>query len=328
MGTWMLTGGAGYIGSHVVEVLLAAGEKVVVLDDLSTGERRRVPAHVPFVHAPVSHASAVRTALRRHEVTGVIHLAGKKSVGESCEDPDLYYRENVGGLISLLDAMRAESVGRIVFSSSAATYGTPQTPTVTESSPTRPESPYGRSKLVGEWVVRDAVAAYGLSAVSLRYFNVVGCARPDLADVRGSNLFPRILEHLAGGVPVPVFGSDYPTPDGTAVRDYIHVQDLAEAHLAAARLTERGGADEILNIGCGRGYTVLEVLRAFSAARGEAVPYVLAGRRAGDPASMVADATRALTTLGWSPRRGLDEMVGSAWDAAHPALRTDLARAV
>lgn len=328
MGTWMLTGGAGYIGSHVVGVLLAAGEKVVVLDDLSTGDRRRVPAHVPFVHAPVTHAGAVRATLRRHEVTGVIHLAGKKSVGESCEDPDRYYRENVGGLIALIESMREESVRRLVFSSSAAVYGTPQHPTVTETSPTTPESPYGRSKLVGEWAVRDAVAAYGMSAASLRYFNVVGCARPELADVRGSNLFPRILDHLAAGDPLPVFGDDYPTADGTAVRDYIHVQDLAEAHLAAAHLTARPGVDEIFNIGCGRGYSVLEVLHAFSAVRGEAVPYRLAGRRPGDPASMVADATRALTTLGWRPRRGLDEMVRSAWEAASAARTTDLARAV
>jgi UDP-glucose 4-epimerase len=310
---WLVTGGAGYIGSHIVRALRAAGARVVVLDDLSTGDRSRVDADVPLVVASVSDEAAVRRTLGDHPITGVIHLAAKKSVEESCADPLLYYQENVGGLVSVLRAMRAESVGQFVFSSSAAVYGTPHRAPVDETAETEPESPYGRTKLVGEWMVRDAVAAHGLSAVCLRYFNVVGCADPRLADLRGTNLFPRLLQRVGARQPVLVFGGDYPTEDGTCVRDYIHVQDLAEAHLAAARLTGSGPCDEVINVGCGRGYSVLDVIREFARNAGGKIPYSVRARRDGDPAAVVADARRAAAVLGWRARFGLSEMVSSAW---------------
>jgi UDP-glucose 4-epimerase len=313
---WLLTGGAGYIGSHVARALLDAGERVVVLDDLSTGIDARVPWGVPLVVADVADTTAVRLALRAHEIGGVIHLAAKKSVPDSVAEPLGYYRENLVGLLSLLEAMRAEDVDQLVFSSSAAVYGTPGTDTVDEQSPTRPESPYGRTKLVGEWMVADASAAFGLAAVSLRYFNVVGCAEPALADTGGTNLFPRILERLAAGQPVTVFGGDCPTPDGTCVRDYIHVADLARAHVAAARLTARSRGHEVVNVGCGRGHSVLEVLAEFGANAGHEVAHLVTGRRPGDPASMVADATKAGSLLGWAPNFGLAEMVADTWAAA------------
>jgi UDP-glucose 4-epimerase len=309
--TWLLTGGAGYIGSHVTRALLSAGQRVVVLDDLSTGDAARVPVGVPLVIASVADEAAVRRALRTHQVTGVIHLAAKKSVEASCADPLFYYRENLVGLLNLLHAMRAESVQRFVFSSSAAVYGTPVASAVDESAATSPQSPYGRTKLVGEWLVHDAATAYGISVVSLRYFNVVGSASPELADRAGSNLFPQVLQRMSERLPVTVFGADYATPDGTCVRDYIHVQDLAEAHVAAAGLTAIS-CDEVINIGCGAGHTVLEVLAEFGRSTGRAVPRVVAPRRPGDPAAMVADAGKAAAILAWKARFGLAEMVASA----------------
>jgi UDP-glucose 4-epimerase len=313
--TWLLTGGAGYIGAHVLRALRGAGEEVVVLDDLSTGLPERVPADVPLVVASVLDRRAVQAAMREHQVTGVVHLAGKKAVEESMRLPLHYYRENIEGVLSLLEAMKAEEVHRLVFSSSAAVYGTPTTPTVTEDSPTSAQSPYGRSKLIGEWMVRDAAAAAGVGAASLRYFNVVGCAQPALVDTGGTNLFPRVIEALHRGERPMVFGTDYPTPDGTCVRDYIHVSDLADAHVAAARMTRLSGC-QVINVGRGQGFTVLEVLRAFGAVAGREVSPVLGPRRAGDPASMVAEVTKAASLLGWRARLGLEEMVASAWEGA------------
>ncbi len=321
--TWLLTGGAGYIGSHVIRSMTTAGLRVVVLDDLSTGDRGKVPQDVPLVVGSVLDGDLVRATLREHRVTGVVHLAGKKAVAESVADPLLYYRENVGGVVSLLGAMAAEGVDRLVFSSSAAVYGTPDgdgTDGVDETAPTRPESPYGRSKLVGEQVIRDAVAAHGINAVSLRYFNVVGCAEPALADTGGTNLFPLVIRALEAGTQPTVFGDDYPTRDGSCVRDYIHVGDLADAHVAAAHLLAGGSpVDEVVNVGCGTGHTVLEVLDMFSRVTGlDASPAVLA-RRPGDPAAMVAVPGRAHDVLGWTSREDLRSMVVSAWDGARAA---------
>jgi len=316
MGTWLLTGGAGYIGGHVVRAMQSAGLGVVVLDDLSTGLASRVPPGVPFVRAAVQDTDAVVAALVGHGVVGVIHLAAKKAVAESCEDPLRYYAENVGGLVALLGAMRTVGVARLVYSSSAAVYGTVDGAAVAEGDPTRPDSPYGRTKLVGEWIVADAAAAYSMSAVCLRYFNVVGAACPDLGDTGSENLFPRVLSHLEGGTPVPVFGSDYPTPDGTCVRDYIHVADLADAHVAALALTAEPATRAVVNIGCGRGYSVLEVLSEFERVSGHPVPHVLAPRRPGDPPAMVARTDHAAAYLGWSAQYGLSAMVTSTRQAA------------
>jgi UDP-glucose 4-epimerase len=316
--TWMLTGGAGYIGAHVLRALHDAGEEVVVLDDLSTGDAGRVPAGVPLVLASVLDGRRVAQALREHEVDGVIHLAGKKAVEESVRFPLRYYHENAEGVRTLLQAMADAGTRQLVFSSSAAVYGVPATSLVGEDAATTPQSPYGRSKLVGEWMVADAARSHGVGAVSLRYFNVVGCATPALADGAGSNLFPRVLDALREGRRPTVFGSDYPTPDGSGVRDYIHVADLAQAHVAATRLAaltaERAG-HEALNVGCGRGYSVLEVLRAFADVTGLDTTPLLLPRRPGDAGSVVADPSRAQALLRWSARHDLAAMVTSAWEA-------------
>lgn len=312
---WLLTGGAGYIGSHVVRSLRRAGERVVVLDDLSTGEATRLPDDVPLVVADVGDEKAVRSALTEHRLDGVIHLAAKKAVEESVADPLHYYRQNVTGLVGLLAAMAAEDVDRLVFSSSAAVYGTTTAARVDETVATTPDSPYGQTKLIGEWLVRDLVRARGLRAVSLRYFNVVGCSDPALADLGGANLFPIVLRRMATGTPVTVFGGDYDTPDGTCVRDYIHVEDLADAHVAAAGLTGGAACDEVVNIGTGRGYTVLEVLDEFARCAGHDVPREVVERRPGDPPAMIADAAKAAGLLGWRPRFDLADMVASTWRA-------------
>jgi UDP-glucose 4-epimerase len=317
--TWMLTGGAGYIGAHVLRALQAAGERVVVLDDLSTGDARRVPDGVPLEVASVLDGRRVTRVLGEHDVHGVIHLAGKKAVEESVRLPLHYYHENAEGVRCLLQAMADADVRRLVFSSSAAVYAPPTAPLVTEDAPAVPQSPYGRSKLVGEWIVADAAHALGMGAVSLRYFNVVGNAAPELADRGGTNLFPRILDALRAGRRPTVFGLDYPTPDGSGVRDYVHVADLADAHVAATRLT-LAPRHTVLNVGCGRGYSVLEVLRAFAAETGLDTTPEIHPRRAGDAASVVADPRRAAEVLGWTARHDLIDMVASAWEAEQ-ALR-------
>jgi UDP-glucose 4-epimerase len=296
--------------------MLEAGLSVVVLDDLSTGVARRVPRQVPLVRGSVLDARLVRTTLREHAITGVVHLAGKKSVPESVEQPLHYYHENVEGALTLLEAMVTEGVSRLVFSSSAAVYGTSEAHFVSESSPTQPESPYGRSKLMAEWAIQDAAAAFHLSCIKLRYFNVVGCADPRLAEVGGTNLFPLVFAALEKGKRPVVFGDDYPTRDGSCVRDYIHVRDLAEAHVAAVSRVTLGTVDETVNIGCGVGHTVFEVLAEIGRVTGfDTTPTVLP-RRPGDPASMVAATGPAERILGWSARRNLREMVESAWQGA------------
>ncbi|MGZ4613129.1 MAG: UDP-glucose 4-epimerase GalE [Kineosporiaceae bacterium] len=323
---WLVTGGAGYIGAHVVRALLGAGKGVVVLDDLSTGTTGRVPPGMPVVQASVLDRDAVESALRIHRVEGVVHLAARKSVEESVRQPLRYYRENVDGVLALLEAMTATGVRRLVLSSTAAVSGSPPAQRVDgrvggwveeridEASATVPLSPYGRSKLAGEWVVDDLAAAAGIGAVSLRYFNVVGCAEPALAEVGGTNLFPRVIEAITAGEDPVVHGTDYPTPDGTCVRDYVHVVDVAAAHRAALELTGRPG-HEVVNVGRGRGCSVLEVLAEFARVTGRPIRPAATPRRPGDPASMVADVAKADRLLGWRASAGLTEMVSSAWAA-------------
>lgn len=320
---WLLTGGAGYIGSHVLRAMVDAGVSVVVLDDLSTGDMRRIPRHVPAVNGSVLDAGLLRATFREHSITGVVHLAGKKSVPESVEQPLRYYRENVAGALTLIKAMVAEDVSRLVFSSSAAVYGTSDEEFVAETSPTQPDSPYGRSKLIAEWMIRDAAAAYGLSCMSLRYFNVVGCADPALVEARGTNLFPLVFEALRQGKQPVVFGNDYPTRDGSCVRDYIHVEDLAAAHVAAVRYVTSAVVEETVNVGCGVGHTVFEVLAAIGAETSLDTTPIILPRRPGDPASMVAATGRAESVLGWTARFGLTDMVASAWRGASAAWRGD-----
>ena len=315
--TWLVTGGAGYIGAHVVRALRAEGLPVVVFDDLSTGAKERVPDDVPLVAGSVLDGDLLAEVLREHDVAGVVHMAGKKRVDESVAEPTYYYRENVEGVRSLLDAMAAADVRRLVFSSSAAVYGMPeQEGLVREDVDCRPLSPYGQTKLVGEWMVRAQAQARGLAYANLRYFNVAGAAAPTLGDQGAFNLIPMVFARLDAGRPPLVFGTDYPTPDGTCIRDYIHVADLATAHAAAARrLAADPRAALTLNVGRGAGVSVLEVLTAVAAATGLDTTPEAADRRPGDAPSVVAAADRIGAELGWQAEHDLASMVDSAWAA-------------
>ncbi|MEV8096620.1 UDP-glucose 4-epimerase GalE [Kitasatospora sp. NPDC085879] len=323
--TWLITGGAGYIGGHVVRQLAEAGERVVVLDDLSSGSAGRLPAGVPLVVGSTLDRDLLDGAIAEHGVTGVLHIAAKKQVGESVAEPLLYYRENVEGLRTVLDAAVAGGVRKVLFSSSAAVYGMPDTDLVTEATPCAPINPYGETKLVGEWLLAAAAKAYGLSTVSLRYFNVAGSASPELADDGVTNLVPMVFQRLTDGLPPLVFGDDYPTPDGTCVRDYIHVEDVAAAHLAAVRRLDTAGepVSLTLNIGRGEGVSVRGMLDAIARITGRAVEPEVTPRRPGDPARVVAAADLIRKELDWSARHGVEEMIESAWAgwrARHPGL--------
>lgn len=240
--SWLVTGGAGYIGSHVVRAFRARGIDVVVIDDLSTGHRAFVPDEVPFIEGTILDAHLVRRAFGDHEITGVIHIAGFKYAGVSVERPLHTYEQNVNATGTLLAEMHRAGVNVIVFSSSAAVYGTPDTDLVSENTPTRPDSPYGESKLVAEWLLRDQKVAVGLVPTSLRYFNVVGSGYPDIVDMSPHNLFPLVFDALRHSRVPRIYGDDYATPDGTCVRDYVHVSDVAASHVAAALQLEGGAA--------------------------------------------------------------------------------------
>ncbi|WP_416475246.1 UDP-glucose 4-epimerase GalE [Streptomyces sp. LKA04] len=314
--SWLVTGGAGYIGAHVVRALADGGERVVVFDDLSTGSADRVPDGVPLVVGSVLDEALLEGVIRDHAVTGVVHIAGKKQVAESVERPLHYYRENVTGLATLLEAMVSAGVDRLVFSSSAAVYGMPDVDLVTEDTPCLPLSPYGETKLAGEWLIDAAARAHGIRAASLRYFNVAGAAAPELSDSGVFNLIPMVFERLEAGDAPRVFGDDYATPDGTCVRDYIHVEDIASAHLAAARrLADASeGTALTLNVGRGEGSSVREMVDRILKVTGrqDAAPRV-SPRRPGDAARVVASADRARAELGWTARHDLDAMIDSAW---------------
>ncbi|MFF7449294.1 MULTISPECIES: UDP-glucose 4-epimerase GalE [unclassified Streptomyces] len=313
--TWLITGGAGYIGAHVVRAMTEAGETAVVYDDLSTGIAERVPAGVPLVVGSTLDGERVARALADHAVTGVVHLAAKKQVGESVDLPLHYYRENVEGLRVLLEQVTRAGVASFVLSSSAAVYGMPDVELVTEDTPCGPMSPYGETKLAGEWLVRATGRATGLATASLRYFNVAGAASPDLADTGVSNLIPMVFEKLTQNAPPRIFGDDYATPDGTCVRDYIHVVDLAEAHVATARaLHASPGRDLTLNIGRGEGVSVREMIDRINAVTGHDRPPTVTPRRPGDPARVVACADRITSELGWKSRHDVQDMITSAWD--------------
>ncbi|MEU9342765.1 UDP-glucose 4-epimerase GalE [Streptomyces sp. NPDC048278] len=325
--TWLITGGAGYIGAHVVRAMAEAGERTVVYDDLSTGIAERLPEDVPLVTGSTLDGEKVARVLAEHEVTGVVHLAAKKQVGESVDRPLHYYHENVEGLRVLLRAVTEAQVPSFVFSSSAAVYGMPDVDLVTEETPCVPMSPYGETKLAGEWLVRATGRATGLSTASLRYFNVAGAARPELADVGVYNLVPMVFEKLTEHAAPRIFGDDYATPDGTCVRDYIHVVDLAEAHVAAARaLQAEPGRALTLNIGRGEGVSVREMIDRINAVTGYDLPPAVAPRRPGDPARVVASADRITTELGWKAKHDVHDMITSAWDGwvrLHPEATHD-----
>lgn len=313
--TWLITGGAGYIGAHVVRAMTEAGERAVVYDDLSTGIAERVPDGVPLVVGSTLDSERVARALADHAVTGVVHLAAKKQVGESVDLPLHYYRENVEGLRVLLEQVTGAGVSSFVFSSSAAVYGMPDVELVTEETPCVPMSPYGETKLAGEWLVRATGRATGLATASLRYFNVAGAATPHLADTGVFNLIPMVFEKLTENAPPRIFGDDYATPDGTCVRDYIHVLDLADAHVATARaLRSSPGRDLTLNVGRGEGVSVREMIDHINAVTGYDRPPTVTPRRPGDPARVVASADRITTELGWKAKHDVQDMIVSAWE--------------
>lgn len=312
-----MTGGAGYIGAHVVRALQAKGLQPVVLDDLSSGMASFVPEGVPFVRASILDTATVTDVLRDHDCLGVIHVAGFKYAGVSVQRPLHTYAQNVTGTASVLSAMVDAGVPNVVFSSSAAVYGTPDTELVTEASPNAPESPYGESKLIGEWLINDvARATEGFRGVSLRYFNVVGSATDEVYDASPHNLFPLVIEALLAGRTPRINGDDYPTEDGTCVRDYVHVGDLADTHVAAAlALAEGRELRTAYNLGSGLGLSIRQIMDAMARVTGiDFVPQI-APRRAGDPARIVADGTAAAADLGWRMSYSVDEMVSSAWSA-------------
>lgn len=315
MTTWLVTGGAGYIGSHVVAEFLASGRDVIIYDDFSSGLMRRVPDGVTVVEGDVHDAAALAHTFRAHAIDGVVHLAAKKAAGESVDVPLYYYRENVDGLLHLLEAMEGTGVTRLVYSSSAAVYGTPLVNPVPEDAPLLPESPYGETKVIGEWMARDCGVAWNLSWSMLRYFNVAGAGSDALGDSSVNNLVPMVFRALELGKRPQIFGDDYPTPDGTCIRDYIHVSDLARAHVEAAARTETGVRTDTFNVGTGHGYSVREVMDMVSEVVGRDVDAEVVGRRAGDPPATWASTERIESALEWRATRDLREMVGSAWSA-------------
>jgi UDP-glucose 4-epimerase len=315
---FLVTGGAGYIGSHIVRAFRLAGLDVVVVDDLSSGHREFVPDDVPFVLSSVLDTRTLATTMRIHQVTGVVHLAAYKYAGESVNRPLHTYEQNVTGTASVLHAMVEANVRDIVFSSTAAVYGTPRVDVVTERTDTRPESPYGESKLAGEWLIASAARAHGFRHTSLRYFNVVGSAVPTLFDTSPHNLFPLVIEALRTGRTPAINGDDYPTRDGTCVRDYVHVADLADAHVVAAtRLKAGEQLLPIYNLGSSDGVTVREIMSAFADVTGNRFTPTINPRRPGDPATIVANGDLAARDLGWKMRHSIRDMVESAWTAHH-----------
>ena len=318
--TWLVTGGAGYIGSHVVKALGQAGLATVVVDDLSSGFREFVAPDVPFVQGSILDRDLLVATIAEHGVTGVIHVAGYKYAGVSVQRPLHTYEQNVTGTAVLLSAMAEKNVDKIVFSSSAAVYGTPPTELVTEDTPKNPQSPYGESKLIGEWLLRDQGVAVGLKHTSLRYFNVVGSGDPSLYDTSPHNLFPLVFAALNDGKTPRINGDDYDTPDGTNVRDYVHVADLATSHVAAAiRLDAGEPLEAAYNLGSGDGSSVGDIMRAVADVTGIPFEPVVGPRRPGDPARIVATGELAARDLDWKMRHDLREMVASAWEATRRA---------
>ncbi|HEX3645296.1 MAG TPA: UDP-glucose 4-epimerase GalE, partial [Vicinamibacterales bacterium] len=317
------TGGAGYIGSHACKALHRAGYRVVAFDNLLAGHRAAVKFG-ELVEGDVADTAAVRAALRRHEISAVMHFAALLDVGESVREPARYYRNNVSGALSVLEAMAAESVVQFVFSSTCATYGEPSEAPIAETHPQHPINSYGESKLAIERALPHFETAYGIRFVALRYFNASG------ADPEGEigedhspeiHLIPRAIEAALGGRSLQVFGDDYPTPDGTCLRDYVHVTDLADAHVKALQSITGGGTSGAYNLGTGRPHSVRDVIDTVARVTGREVRWTLAPRRAGDPAVLYAAADKARASLGWQPQLGdLETIVRTAWDwhRAHP----------
>lgn len=312
----MVCGGAGYIGSHMCRALLRAGHEVMVVDNLSTGHRQAV-AGIPLVEIDILDAPAIHSAVSTWRPDTVFHFAARSIVSDSVADPEGYYLNNVTGTLRLMDAMRSQNVDRMIFSSTAAVYGVPDVSPVLESSPLRPINPYGATKLAVEHLLAAAASEYGLRSVSLRYFNAAG------ADPTGgigeshdpeTHLIPNALRAASGDAQLKVFGDTYPTPDGTCVRDYVHVNDLARAHLAAANFLGRNTGAHVFNLGSGNGCSVMGIIRAVERVTGRAVPFETCPRRDGDPAQLVASHAAATAALQWSPEiSDIDTLVETAW---------------
>ncbi len=315
--TILVTGGAGYIGSHTVKLLLQRGYQPVVIDDLRYGHRQAVlGGH--FVEGTLHDTARLEEVLRTHDISAVIHFAAFAYVGESVRDPLVYYHNNVGGTVSLLQAMQAAGVRRLIFSSTCATYGIPQQPHLTEAHPQNPINPYGESKLFVERILHACATAYDLRWISLRYFNAAG-ADPDgeLGEDHDpeTHLIPLVLAVANGRLPeIAIFGMDYDTPDGTCIRDYIHVTDLANAHLLALQALDTDHANTAYNLGTGNGYSVRQVIDTAMRVTGRPIPTILAPRRAGDPPRLVAAAEKVCQALNWAPRHSdLDTILATAW---------------
>lgn len=320
----MVCGGAGYIGSHILEPLLAAGHMPVVVDNLSYGHRAAVPEGVPLLEVDIMDRSAIAELLRRHHIDAVFHFCAFINVGESVQDPQKYYFNNVVATLELLAAMRDAEVDRFVFSSTCATYGEPQYMPLDESHPQHPINPYGQTKLDIERALESYSRAYGLSYAALRYFNASG-AHPSGTIGEDhkpeTHLIPLVLATALGQRPdIKVFGSDYPSADGTAVRDYIHVLDLASAHIAALEKLDQPGTALAYNLGTGTGYTVLEVIETARRVTGREIPVEMTDRRPGDAPELVSARDKSSTELGWTAERGLEEIIESAWrwHSTHP----------
>ena len=316
----IVTGGAGYIGSHMVRTLQRAGHPLLVIDDLSTGHREAVPEGVPFAQVDVADRARVTELMRSHRAEAVVHFASRIQVGESVSNPRLYFTGNLGASIALLESALDAGVAHFILSSTAAVYGQPVAVPIDESHPTAPVNPYGETKLGVERMLAAYSLAYGLKYAALRYFNAAGAERGSALRERHepeTHLIPIVLEAAAGRRgPVTVYGTDYDTPDGTCIRDYIHVSDLCEAHLATLDYLARGGESGAFNLGTGVGHSVKEVIAVAERVSGNSVPVVYGPRRAGDPARLVAAAARAAERLGWRARRpSLEDIIADAWSA-------------
>jgi UDP-glucose 4-epimerase len=314
----LVTGGAGYIGSHVARILKEAGEAVVVVDDLSTGLESRILG-ITQLNLDIATDQAVTQLegfMKEHRVDSVIHLAALKQVGQSVSHPELYFQKNLGGQANLLTAMRNAGVGKLVFSSSAASYGVPDVDLVAEDEAPAPINPYGQTKLIGEWMGANSESAWGLKHVNLRYFNVAGAGWEDLADTQILNLIPIVFAAIKSGTKPKVYGNDYSTEDGSCVRDYVHVSDLALAHIRAlAYLGQESRPFNTFNVGTGKGSSVLEVIEQIRKTTGIDFEIEIAPRRAGDPARLIADTSRIEKVMDWKAKNSLTEIVESAWQA-------------
>lgn len=315
--TLLVTGGAGYIGSHCVQRLLDEGRRVVVLDNLSTGFRRLVPTDATFIEGDISDLALVSRLLGEHAIDTVMHFAAHCYVGESMEDPDKYHRNNVLGTQKLLEAMAQAGTKQLVFSSSCTVYGAPRLLPITEDTPQQPISPYGQSKLSGEALLTEAAQTFGLKSVAFRYFNAAGAdaqARRGECHDPEPHLLPLLLQVASGRrKQFIIYGTDYPTPDGTCIRDFVHVEDIVTAHLLGLNALREGGGSAVFNLGCERGYSVREVLDTCRRVTGREIPVTEGPRRPGDPPELVASAAKVRKVLGWQPQFDLEAMIQTAW---------------